>query len=94
MRTSHFFGGSLSSLAFSRSVLALVMIGAGILHFVATDAYVSIMPDYPPLHRELVYLSGFSSLSLSTGNGGFPAGESNLRKRPERRLFVSSDPRF
>ncbi len=34
------------------------MVVAGILHFVATDAYISIMPDYLPLHRELVYLSG------------------------------------
>ena len=56
----------LPSLAFFRSALALVMIVAGTLHFVATDAYVSIMPDYLPLHRELVYLSGilFSKTSF------------------------------
>lgn len=34
------------------------MVAAGTLHFVATDAYVAIMPRYLPLHRELVYISG------------------------------------
>ena len=34
------------------------MVVAGIGHFVATDAYVGIMPDYLPLPRELVYISG------------------------------------
>ncbi len=34
------------------------MVLAGVLHFVATDAYVGIMPAYLPLHRELVYVSG------------------------------------
>ena len=40
---------------------------AGILHFVATDAYVSIMPDYLPLHRELVYLSGIIEVLSGLG---------------------------
>ena len=43
------------------------MIGAGTLHFVATDVYVSIMPDYLPLHRELVYLSGFFEVLFGLG---------------------------
>ncbi len=43
------------------------MIVAGIVHFVATDAYVSIMPDYLPLHRELVYLSGVSEVLCGLG---------------------------
>lgn len=43
------------------------MIVAGILHFVATDAYVSIMPDYLPLHRELVYLSGIFEVLSGLG---------------------------
>ena len=38
---------------------------AGILHFVATDAYVSIMPE--PLHRELVYLSGIIEVLSGLG---------------------------
>ncbi len=43
------------------------MVVAGILHFVATDAYISIMPDYLPLHRELVYLSGIFEILFGLG---------------------------
>ena len=43
------------------------MIVAGLMHFVAIDAYVSIMPDYLPLHRELVYLSGIFEVLLGLG---------------------------
>ncbi len=41
-----------------RIVLAVLMVIAGALHFVATDAYASIMPAYLPAHRELVLISG------------------------------------
>ncbi len=54
----------LTSLALSRGALALVMVVAGTLHFVATDAYVAVMPGYLPLHRELVYLSGVFEVLL------------------------------
>ena len=40
---------------------------AGVLHFTATDAYVSIMPGYLPWHRELVYVSGIFEI---LGGGG------------------------
>ena len=43
------------------------MVGSGILHFVSADAYVSIMPDYLPLHRELVYLSGIFEVLFGLG---------------------------
>ncbi len=36
----------------------MLFVGAGALHFGATDVYERIMPPYLPLHRELVYLSG------------------------------------
>lgn len=39
-------------------VLAAFMTLAGIMHFVNPDFYLKIMPDYLPLHLELVYLSG------------------------------------
>lgn len=42
----------------SRTLLGLIFVGAGLLHFVAPMAYEKIMPPYLPLHRELVYLSG------------------------------------
>jgi uncharacterized membrane protein len=43
------------------------MVVAGSLHFVATDAYVGIMPGYLPLHRELVLLSGALEILLGLG---------------------------
>jgi uncharacterized membrane protein len=57
----------LTSLAVCRAALTLVMVVAGTLHFVATDAYVSIMPAYLPLHRELVYLSGVFEVLFGLG---------------------------
>ncbi len=65
--TSSIVAIRLTSLAFSRGALALVMIVAGMLHFVATDAYVSIMPDYLPVHRELVHLSGILEVLFGLG---------------------------
>ena len=43
------------------------MVVAGILHFVATDTYVRVMPEYLPLHRELVYLSGMFEVLFGLG---------------------------
>lgn len=43
---------------FLRLLLALAFITAGILHFVKTPLYVSIMPPYLPYALELVYISG------------------------------------
>ena len=57
----------LTSLAISRRALALVMVVAGMLHFVATDAYVAVMPGYLPLHRELVLLSGMFEVLFGLG---------------------------
>jgi len=31
----------------------------GVRHFVDIDFFLAIMPDYLPIHKELVYLSGF-----------------------------------
>jgi uncharacterized membrane protein len=36
---------------------------AGILHFVIPRAYESIMPDYMPAHRPLVYASGVAEIA-------------------------------
>jgi uncharacterized membrane protein len=46
------------SLTVSQAVLALLFIGAGVLHFVIPEFYLDFMPPYLPYHRELVYLSG------------------------------------
>jgi len=43
------------------------MVVAGLLHFIATDAYVSIMPDYLPWHEKLVYISGVFEIAGGLG---------------------------
>ena len=50
--------------AVSKYLLAIFMVGAGMMHFVRTDFYVKIMPPELPLHRELVYLSGIFEIVL------------------------------
>ena len=48
-------------------MLGSLFIGAGMLHFLVSDAYKHIMPPYLPLPRELVYLSG--ALEIAGGLG-------------------------
>ena len=48
----------------SKFVLAIFMIGAGIMHFVNPAFFLKIMPPYLPLHNELVLLSGVCELLL------------------------------
>ena len=48
----------------SKLILAMFMVGAGVMHFVNPDFYLKIMPPYIPLHRELVYLSGVFEIAL------------------------------
>ena len=45
-------------LEFSKYILALLLIIAGILHFVKPKFYLKIMPRYLPAHFLLVILSG------------------------------------
>lgn len=51
----------------SRTLLGLLFVAAGTLHFLVPGAYERIMPPYLPLHRELVYLSG--ALEIAGGLG-------------------------
>ncbi len=53
-----------------RSLLALLFVVAGVLHFVSPRSYERIMPPYLPRHRELVYLSG--ALEIAGGLGLLP----------------------
>lgn len=48
----------------SKLLLSLLMIVAGVNHFIRPDFYVRIMPSYLPLHRELVFLSGVLEIAL------------------------------
>ena len=43
---------------FSRYALALLFVGAGILHFVRPETYLRIMPPWLPAPLLLVYVSG------------------------------------
>jgi len=44
-----------------------VFIFAGIMHFVIPRAYESIVPDYLPAHRALVYASGIAEIAGGAG---------------------------
>jgi uncharacterized membrane protein len=46
-----------------RRLFGPVFIAAGINHFVNPKVYESIMPDYLPAHRELVYASGVAEIA-------------------------------
>lgn len=48
----------------SRLLLAAFFIVGGVMHFVASNFYVQLMPDYLPWHLELVYLSGVAEAIL------------------------------
>ena len=47
-----------------KCLLALLMVTAGIGHFLNPDVFLKIMPPYLPFHRELVYLSGLFEIAL------------------------------
>lgn len=43
---------------YSKYILALVLIFAGIMHFVKPFFFIKIMPTYIPFHLKMVYISG------------------------------------
>jgi uncharacterized membrane protein len=55
------------SSSFSRTLLGLLFVAAGTLHFHFPNPFERIMPPYLPLHRELVYVSG--ALEIAGGLG-------------------------
>jgi uncharacterized membrane protein len=46
-----------------RRLCGPVFVAAGINHFVMPKAYVAIMPDYLPAHKELVAASGVAEIA-------------------------------
>lgn len=42
----------------SKTLLAIFMIGAGVMHFANPAFFLKIMPPYLPFHKELVLVSG------------------------------------
>ena len=50
-----------------RVAMGVLYVVAGAGHFIVTRAYVHIMPDYLPAHRELVLLSGAAEIAGGLG---------------------------
>ena len=50
-----------------RRLFGPVFIFAGVMHFVIPRTYESIVPDYLPAHRALVYASGVAEIAGGTG---------------------------
>lgn len=50
-----------------RRLFGPVFIFAGILHFAIPRTYESIVPDYLPAHRALVYTSGLAEIAGGVG---------------------------
>ncbi len=50
-----------------RIVLAVIMMGVGVMHFVAPAGFVKIVPDWLPYPLALVYISGFFELAGGAG---------------------------
>jgi uncharacterized membrane protein len=60
-----------------RAAAGPVFVLAGLLHFAKPKVYESIMPDYLPAHRELVYASGLAEAA----GGALLAGRSEGARR-------------
>jgi uncharacterized membrane protein len=45
-------------------LLAILMLSAGVMHFVRPGFFLKMMPPYLPFHLELVYLSGVFEVGL------------------------------
>lgn len=45
-------------LFYSKFILAFFLILAGVFHFVKPHFFMKIMPDYIPMHLQMVYISG------------------------------------
>lgn len=54
-------------LNFSRALLSLLFVAAGLNHFRSTALYESIMPPYLPFPLALVYLSGLAEIAGGVG---------------------------
>lgn len=52
---------------FNRYLIGILFVLAGLLHFWKPAFYVTIMPDYLPWHKALVYLSGAAEVAAGIG---------------------------
>jgi len=51
----------------ARWFLAVLMVSVGLAHFLVTEEFVRMMPAVLPLHRELVWISGFFEILGGVG---------------------------
>ena len=68
----------------ARRTLGPFFLFAGSMHFARTEWYESIVPDYLPAHRELVYVSGAAEMI-----GGAASIATNLRWIPRWWLIAT-----
>lgn len=57
----------MTRLSTSRFIIAGLFLCAGALHFIRPGAYVSVMPDYIPWHKAMVYISGAAEILGAIG---------------------------
>jgi len=50
-----------------RWLFTVIMVGAGLNHFLSPATYIAMMPEALPAHRELVYLSGIAEIAGGLG---------------------------
>ena len=60
-------GGKLSLSLIGRTSLAMMLIVTGIAHFTRMDLMVEMMPEFIPLKKEIVYLTGILELLAVAG---------------------------
>ncbi len=60
-------GGKLSLSFVGRVSLAIMLLATGIAHFTSTDVMVEMLPEFLPLKREIIYLTGVLELSAAIG---------------------------
>lgn len=47
---------------YSKFILTFFLVLAGIFHFVKPQIFMKIMPDYVPMHLQMVYISGAAEI--------------------------------
>jgi len=57
----------LSNKQYHRWLIGSLFIFAGVMHFVAPDFFLEIMPPFIPFHLEIVYISGIFEIILGLG---------------------------
>ena len=59
--------GKLTLSFVGRAALAIMLIFTGIAHFTMTEPMIQMLPEFIPLKKEIVYLTGILEISASIG---------------------------